>query len=1083
MRRYSLLALPILSLILFFTPAAMAQRSLASIVGRVLDPTGAPIPAARIAVVNANTGETRRMSSFADGGFAVPELAPGFYNITVDKEGFRKLEQRNLELQVDETARAEFRLEIGALAQTMEVTATAVLLNTENASRGQVVGAGDIRDMPLANRNFLDLAYYSAGVAQAEEGGQGQFAINGARSDNTGFLVDGQTNRDPNQGNAQISPALAAVEEFKVITSNYSAEYGRFGGGVISLALKSGANRFHGTVFEYIRNNFLDARSFFDNELPKLRQNQFGASLNGPVMLPRIFDGRNRTFFLVSWEETRNIAGQNLLTRVPTVAERSGDYSAEAGIFLKDPLATGVCNATNRAACFPGNRVPASRIDPLAQRLMGDLIPLPNNPGNVNNFRSYANVPNDTRNLVFKVDQRFAEKDSLSVKYLTVPNATEWPFWKTSVPGFTVNANSRNSLVNASETHMFTPTLLNEIRAGLSRTAQMCSTVNDGVDAGKKYGLNWTTQDANYFGYPEFNIRGLFGTGTLGDTGFAPQWYVSNNYQFSDTLTWVKTHHLMKFGVDYLSSQYAQVANNPVRGQLYFQGKFTNDPFGDFLLGMTQSAKIQLSAIKNYVTQPSWNLFFQDDIKLSAKLTLNLGLRYERTPAAGDKYGRWSGFVPELNKLVVADTATVPNYDQLTAQAGLQGKVMTAAEAGLPKALAYPNNLNFAPRGGLAWRPGAGNRTVIRAGYGIFYSGSAQWHMRNLLGAVFPYVVSRTFNSTKSGDMTIANPFPDTLGKIGVTNVNGTQVHPSPQYSQSWNLTVQREVVKGVSAELGYVGSKSTNLVYMYDINQPLRYKTDVVPAGGFPRPYPAFGTIGFFDFHGNAIYHAAVASVQTRMRGGLVLRASYTFGKAIDDGTRAAGLSASTGGFPGIQDARNRGLERGRSDSDRRHVLNGNFNLPLPFKHNRLIRGWQLSGTFRAYSGTPITPQISNVNWNLGEAARPDRIAFGTLPNPGPDAWFDVKAFPIIPTGSYRPGTSGRNILDGPGLFVLNGAIMRTFVVHEGQRVQFRIESFNATNHTKFNAPNKFVDQITAATISRAAPGRQTQISVQYIF
>jgi len=410
--------------------------------------------------------------------------------------------------------------------------------------------------------------------------------------------------------------------------------------------------------------------------------------------------------------------------------------------------------------------------------------------------------------------------------------------------------------------------------------------------------------------------------------------------------------------------------------------------------------------------------------------------------------------------------------------AGLTGLVDLASNYGLPKSLIYNNFNNIAPRFGLAWRPFGNNRTVIRGGYGIFYTGMRLSAIRTDLMGSFPYAVSQSFTGTTSGvdPLTLANPFPDSLAKFsGTTTANGFQVDAPTPYLQSWNFTIERDLGKGVAIEASYAGSKGSHLGRKYDLNQEIRTPAFTV------RPYAGYGSISYYMFGSDSEYDAGTVTVRKRFEHGLTFRANYTYGKSIDD---QSGLNyAGDGGYQGAQDSYDLALERGRSDFDIRDVFSMDFVWQIPLRGNILIRGWQLAGLGTAYSGQPFTPQLSGPSADLAEATRPDRIAYGTVPNPSVNAWFNLAAFPSVPDSAFRWGTSGRNILDGPGTVAMNVSLSKNFVVSERSRVQFRWEAFNVTNHTNLDLPNVTLDKANAGTITGNKPARIMQLGLRYSF
>jgi len=453
-------------------------------------------------------------------------------------------------------------------------------------------------------------------------------------------------------------------------------------------------------------------------------------------------------------------------------------------------------------------------------------------------------------------------------------------------------------------------------------------------------------------------------------------------------------------------------------------------------------------------------------------------VRYEVQFMPTEKDGQMTNFVPGIGKVILAGTSTVPHLASILASTGLTGQVGVASDYGLPQSLVNNNYANFAPRVGFAWRPFGDNRTVLRSGYGVFYTGMRLSAIRTDLTGGFPFSLSQSFTGS-TGNLTLltlANPFPDSLAKVsGITTSNGFDVSPASPYLQSWNLTIEREVGRGAAIELGYSGSKGAHLGRKYDLNQQVR-----TPASSI-RPFPFWGDIEYYAFGSNSSYNAATVTVRRRFSGGLFFRANYTFGKSIDT---ASGMNyAGDGGYQGAQNSLNLNAERGRSDFDIRHVFSMNFAWELPFRRNVLVRGWQIAGSGTMYSGQPFTPQLSGPNGDLGYATRPDRIANGAIANPSPTMWYNLAAFSTVPDNAYRFGNSGRNILDGPDATSINLALSRFFRISERGRAQLRWETFNTTNHSSFNLPAVNIDKSNAGTITKAKPARVMQIGLRYQF
>ncbi len=1066
--------------LIVLAPVCLPQTPNGSIVGRVTDASRAGIPGAAVQVRDVATNLTRSGESHDDGEFTISNLAPGIYDVTVDKPGFRQVHERDLELQVGQTARVDARLEVGSVSETIEIKADVPLINTESFSRGDVITPREVQEMPLNGRNFNDLAFLVAGVQPAEQSAKGSaYVANGARADASNVVIDGLNNENPRDAGAQAQPPLDSLQEFKFQTSGYSAEYGRLAGGVVNMVLKSGTNQLHGAVFEFVRNDLFDARNFFDGATKsELRRNQFGGTVSGPITIPKIYNGNNRTFFLVSWESYRQVQGSNSIGIVPTPLERSGNFSQSLDatgklILVKDPLATGSCTATSTAACFPGNIIPAARISPISQQLL-QYYPLPNLTG-ANNFLANYSTPDDWNSFVFKVDHRVTNKDNLAVRVLTRWENSGNPFAGSPLGTFGAATKSFQSLYGVSETHIFSPQVINEFHGGLTRTVSNELSAHAGVNYAAQLGIPGTSGDPAVEGFPKFTVTGFE---TFGDNASDPIRYVVSDFNYNDALTWIKGKHSIKIGGDFLRVQYYQPTNSNFNGTFAFNGKLTNDGMADMLLGYTSSTSRKIGTVTNHLYDSNFGAYVQDDYKILPTLTLNLGIRYEIQGAPYEEYGQMSNFVPSLGQVVIGGVSTVPNWQATVASAGLTNSIILASSAGLPRALVNTNYDNFAPRIGFAWRPFGGNRTVIRSGYGVFYTGSRLSAVRTDLAGGFPFSVSQTFTGSTTNPtlLTLANPFPASLAKAsGTTTPSGYEINPPSPYLQSWNFTVERDLGKGVALEAGYSGSKGTHLGRKYDINQEVRTPSATT------RLDPAFGDTEYYTFSQNSSYNAATFTLRKRFEHGLTFRANYTYGKSIDTNS---GLNyAGAGGYQGAQNSLNLLGERGLSDFDIRHVFSMNFVYQMPFRQKMFTRGWQLAGSGTAYSGQPFTPTVSGASADLAQATRPDRLANGSLPNPSPSDWFNLTAFSIVPDSAFRYGTSGRNILEGPGTLSLNTLLSRTFAIGERNKLQFRWEAFNVTNHVNFNLPNAALDKANAGTITGNKPARVMQLGLRYSF
>jgi hypothetical protein len=808
-----------------------AQSPTAAVVGIVRDASGAGITAATVKVRNLDTNLLRQAVSNEDGGFTVPNLTPGPYELVVEKTGFETLRETSLQLQVNQTARMELQLKLGSISQTMEVKAQIPLLNTENATRGDVVVTQEIEQMPLDGRSYTDLALLVPGVAPAAQSDNaGPYTMGGARADNTNFYVDGMDNRDPRYGGYVVNLNLDSIQEFKVETSGFAAEYGRYAGGVMSVVLKSGTNQFHGALFEFLRNDKLDARNFFADHKDELRRNQFGANFGGPVWIPKVYNGRNRTFLFFSWESFRDREGNLALSRVPTPLERQGDFSqtVDAGgklVPVKDPFAAN--------AVFPGNRIPLNRFNPISAKIL-PYWPLPNHPNQANNYLAEAPTKKGWDSFSWKIDQVLSSKDNLSLRDQRTYTSTENPFTGNTLGTFGTRPNGLGELAALNHTHLFTATLINEFRFGTNVQWSHETNFNAGHDFASEFGIHGVTTDPYFVGFPLIQVTG---EATLGDYSSRPWDKTTRVYQWSNTVTWIKNSHQIKFGGAYVRGHTFQPYDQNLRGTFSFTGPWTGSAFGDFLTGLLNSASRQTVYPQNYLFQNEIGAFVQDDFKVTPCLTLNFGLRWEVPGHQYDKYGRMSGFEPALGKIIIVSDRGVPNLAQLEASMGLTSVMGLAKDYGLPQSPVYQRYRTFAPRFGFAWRPFGGSATVLRGGYGIFNSGSQSAPITANLNDVFPNAINQTVNRVAGNPSALS--FADAFLNAGGASLSvaGVEPHLPNAYLQSWNLTVERELKRFGAVEIAYAGSKGTELEYMKDINRNY-YSLDMrLPNGTFPRP------------------------------------------------------------------------------------------------------------------------------------------------------------------------------------------------------------------------------------------------------
>jgi hypothetical protein len=1014
--------------ILLGSPAIVGQSLTGSVVGRVIDPAGLPIAGANVSVHSRSTNREYRAATDQGGYYSVTGVAPDIYELRIEHAGFLSLVDPRIDVNVSQEVRADAKLEIGSMQETVVVHASREVLDTENGERGETIHEREMRDLPLNGRNYLSLALLSPAVVPAAAG-QNPHNVNGSRPDHVAYLLEGTPNSRSRDHEQVVSPSLEAVQQFKLLTDAYAPEYGRMEG-VLSVALRSGANQFHGAVFEFLRNDALDARGFFDRQTPSLKRNQFGALLGGPIR-------KDSTFFLASYEGVRDRQQQTRLSRVPSLSERAGQFAAP----LRDPL-------TRKP--FADNRIPAGRIDPAAAALLA-FVPEPNRDGAFN-FDTAETLSAENDVLTLKFDHRFGARDSLSARAIWGGRDGADPFRSTTLPGFGSESRREGQQWGITYMRIFSPSLLNEFRAGFGRVTFEETSVNAGLSLAAEAGIGGVASGS---GLSNINIAGF---SSFGDSVALPSDWTTNSFPLADTLTWTKGRHVLKFGANYERSQYFELFGAFTMGQFSFINGFTGNALGDFLLGLPAQAQRQVGTNKAYLLSGTFGAFAQDSWQVTPRLTLTYGLRYDRIEPPVEKHNRWANFIPEL------------------------GRSIYPGEPGYPRSLMRTENLNFSPRVGFAWRFGDESLTVVRGGYGVFYGNDFQFQVYQALGATaYPFTRLELIQATAAAPLALADAFAaDSALDLGSLSPNGWSYDNQSPYTQNWNLTVGRQITASMSVEAAYVGAVSTHQSAALNANQWIRTPE------GVTKPYPALGRVLVFEPGASAAYHALQSVVRRTFSNGLSLRGAFTWSKAID-----AVSFGSAARQP--QNSRDLRAERGRADFDRRAVWSSDVIYDLPFGRGRAfstlpnwlnaaVGDWRVSVIAQAYSGAPFTPTQTG-NSQQGAPTRPDRVGEGIVAEPSVERWFDPSAFSVVPLDAFRYGNSGRNILTGPGYLNFDASVEKEFAMGEGRALQLRGEFFNALNRANFGPPATAVDQPTAGGISSAAPARQVQLGLKFLF
>lgn len=1052
-----------LVLLLLLSSAAGAQSYRASLRGTVYDPNGAAIPGAQIRLTNVATGESRTVVSSSEGQYAISSLQPGVYRLEVEMTGFQKDSQR-IEILVNQEQRLDTALVIAGRDEGRVDVLNEPVVKKDSVSLGTVIENREVAGLPLDGRNFYELSLLVPGAAPAAPGSAGSvrgdfsFSVNGAREDGNNFLLDGVYNVDPKLNTFGVRPPVDAIREFEMLTSTYDAAFGRNPGAQVNVVLKSGSNDFHGSLFEFHRNGKLDARNFFapaSEAKPKYIRNQFGASIGGPIK-------RDHTFFFADYEGTRAREGITRITNVPTLLERAGNFSQSFFGAPIDPF-TG--------QPFTGGVVPTNRINAVGKALL-NLYPLPNRNVPLQNFVSSPVQRDRNDSFDARLDHRMGQKADFSVRYSCGNRDLFEPFTGPTfslVPGFGDTVKRRSQNVMAGLTYVFSPNFVNETRVALSRVAG--SVTQEASRRNPDLGLPVISPNTRDAGLSFITVTGL---SPLGDEGNNPQNSVTNVYQVLDTASYVHGNHLIKFGGDLRFAQQNAFRDVESRGRIQFSpfAQISFNALADLLLGYPLLASVARVDNPQHLRTQSYNFFVNDSFRVRPRLTLTAGLRYEYNSPPVD----------------TADRANV--YDTVTRS------LVRVGTGGVPRGGFNPDKNNFAPRVGFAWTLGKDEKTVVRAGYGVYYDQSPLAPGEALYFNA-PYFDNNIFFSLPGLPLTLANPFPQFFPFPLPDSALAIQRDLRTAYMQHWNLNVQRQLGTNGVLEVAYVGSKGTKLLTARDINQP---QPGVLPQGlpFVPRPDPRFDDIDLLESRANSNYHSLQARFQQRLSRGLSTLVSYTWSKSIDDASNFFS-SAGDPNFP--QNSYNLRGERGRSNFDVRHRLSASYSYDLPFGKGRkylandgwistVLSGWQSFGIVTLQSGRPFTVALLSDIDNSGTGRsilgfgandRPNVTGDPRLDQRSPERWFNTAAFAFSRPGTF--GNVGRNTLDGPGYQNVNVSLLKNTNLSERFNLQLRAEFFNLFNHPNFNLPDNFLGSPTFGRINSARDPRHVQFGVKLLF
>ena len=1035
-----------------------------------------------MALRNAATGALRQVLTNESGLYTITLLPSGVYDVKVTHQGFRAVTQNGVTLAVDQRAQLNFVLEVGAVTEQIEVRATVSRLNTVEASQGQVIDNQRIVEMPLNGRNYIDLALMSGGAVQADPGSRiGGFSTGGQRVSQNNYMMDGIDNNSVELAAAgrraeMVQPSIDAIQEFKVQTNGFSAEFGRGMGGVVNLTIKSGTNRYHGTAFEFVRNEIFDARNFFSPagvQKPSFKRNQYGLSFGGPLTIPKVYNGKNKTFFFGDFESTRIRETSTISSTLPTLRMRSGDFS-ELTKRVNDP---------NGGLQFAGNIIPASRLDTVSKRLL-QLYPAPQNNNLATNFTYLSPRWQDVDKWDIRVDQTIQASDTAFFRFskqdVLLPDTPTLP--APAYGGGNLDYVTEGYNVGAGWNHIFTSTLIMSVRAGWNYTRFKRDNPKSafGHNFNQEFGIPGASQVPDG-GFSQINITGYRALG-IGPNN--PVDRNSQNRQLSGDLNWIRGRHAVKVGASLLRSQNPIFNIRNTLGTYTFNGAYTGDGASDFALGVSNQWSWQSPVIVSMRTGSS-SIYAQDDWKISNSLTVNVGIRYEVSPPWYEKN----------NKMGIFDIDTTPG------QAAL---VYSRSDGSrYDRALVATDKNNFMPRLGMVYK--LDPKTVIRSGAGLFYAymenmGDSEFLIGN---APYAYGVTLTGSNTVPALRLSQGPAAGAteLAKATGLQFSSYQRHPKMSSAYQWNFSVQREFGSHWLLDVGYAGSRGLHLVRQYDANfspagagsiDAKRTFSKLAIPGTTIIASP-LGPVYSHRYDGNSNYNAMISKIERRFSNGFTLLSSYTWSRTIGDTCGTAVQGNTTGcGFQNIFNLR---PERSLDNQDVPHRFVTSVLYELPFGKGRsylnkggvinaILGGWSTGSIVTMGSNVPFNPTVSGNPANTGTytvVQRPNVVgdphdADRTLARD-----FNIDAFARPANFSY--GNAGRNILRQRPHKNWDFSASKNFQLLEHLRMQFRFEAFTLTNTPRFGAPGNVLGTATFGVISGAGTPRNLQFGLKLVW
>jgi outer membrane receptor protein involved in Fe transport len=1069
----------LLLLSISLSSAVLAQNVTASITGTVKDATGAVVPNATVRATNTGTQTQFDGVSDGTGTYLLRNLPVGVYTVRIESKGFQGWESRDVRLQVNEIARIDASLNVGATTETVTVSSNVINVDTTSATLKTVVDQRRIEQLPLNGRNATQLMRLVAGVvadprADVTSGttypGTTPVSVNGGRANATNYVLDGAQNNDPYSNAPNPFPNPDALQEFSVQTNNFSAEFGRQSGGLVNAVTKSGTNELHGSLFEFVRNQAFNATGFFGPADPAtgrrrqdgLKRNQFGGTIGGPVVLPKIYNGKDKTFFFASYQATLlRVIPAEVQRIVPTTLQRAGNFS-QLTRALRDPLAN---------APFPGNVIPGNRIHPVSRTLVDTALP---DGGASGRISTIVASPNNDHQLMLRGDHQFSQSNRMSGRYYKSWSESAAFLNPRNVLEQTSGGQWYNESIVLTNTHTFTPTLVNQALFSVNST--------DGKFVPPQPDKSLASLGLRYYNDPiikwDIDIAGYFRINT-GDTNSFPR----REFQYLDTVRWTKGKHSLTFGGEYGRGRNDIINNFRANGQWSFNGAapFTTDSLADFMIGSFNSLTQGIGEYKETRFQ-RLGLFVQDSWKVSRRLTVDVGARWEP----------FFPFTDTLDKIAVWRPSE-RSRRYVNAPAG----VIYAGDPNVPKGTTPTAWGNLGPRMGFAWDVFGDGKTAVRGAYGIFFD-SFNSIATNSQANQAPFGTVVTVFGSNSNSFTdpwagTTNPFP------APKNPPSTAVFPQfttqflnaadfrNPYIQSWNLTIEREMWGGFVSRAAYAASKGTRLMTLRELNAAVFTPGATTATTNQRRPFgPAMGSSTIVEAVGNSTFHSFQWTVERRFRDGFTILANYQFSKSIDD------TSANKGTGQVRTNPNNQAFDKGLSDFNRPQVFNfsGLWELPIKFKSraaNFAIGGWNLNAIVNLSSGQPITVTSGVDNARTGTGGQ--RVDYNGNPFFSGDRSRNEIVTEYLRRSVFTPnalgtfGTIGRNTYYGPGLANVDFGLAKDFRANERLVTTFRFETFNALNRVNFGNPTTAQNNGNFMRITGTSSPRILQLALRLVF